>query len=459
MNRKFYRPESVRLPQKILKSRSDDRQREPGLGAKFSFFVLSAIFLWFGYFAVNLIAASSKVITSTNSQGAPFLSFVGNLSPAKLQGEGDGRINILILGIGGGNHPGGALTDTIAIFSLDPINKTAGLLSIPRDLRVDIPGYGRDKINVAHAIGERGKKGQGISLAKKTVSKVFDLPIHYAVRVDFEGFVKLVDTVDGVDLFVEKPINDPFYPDSDLSGYEPFKVEAGERHFDGKTALKYARSRETTSDFDRARRQQQLIAALSKKALNLDVFVNPARISRLIRIVGDHVRTDLSLREIERLAQMAKDFKDTSIVTVVIDNSAQGPLVSSNDGGFYLDTKTGDYSELRRIAHGLFSDPYLTKEKAKIEVKGMVKTGGPVNEVASLLKRYGYNVSRVVDQVDGQSSKAEIVDYSGGRKPFTIEFLSRRLEAKVTEVEGEETGADIVVIVGSKYRIPKEKAV
>src|SRR5690606_1750435 len=121
------------------------------------------------------------------------LALQGNIDPSQLNGEGDGRVNILLIGIGGDRHEGGQLADTIMVASIDPFNNETALLSLPRDLRVAIPGQWSTKINAAHALGEesnfreQGYPNGGPGLLQKTVEEALGINIHYYVRVDFQG--------------------------------------------------------------------------------------------------------------------------------------------------------------------------------------------------------------------------------------------------------------------------------
>jgi len=148
-----------------------------------------------------------------------------------------------------------------------PLQGSVGMLSIPRDLWVTIPGYGENRINTAHYLGDKnGYPGGGPALAMKTVQYNLGVPVHFYVRVDFDGFRRIVDTLGGIDIEIPQTINDPKYPDENY-GYDPFYIEAGLQHLDGDTALKYARTRATAgADFARARRQQQVLFAIREKA-------------------------------------------------------------------------------------------------------------------------------------------------------------------------------------------------
>lgn len=408
------------------------------------------IILWL---SVDAFAALNKIITKNNGSAAPFLSFLGDIKPDQLKGEGDSRINVLFLGIGGAGHPGGQLTDSIEILSIDPKNKTMAMLSIPRDLRVQIPGNGYGKINEVYSMGEnnKAKYTSGPDLTKKTISEMLDLPIHYYARMDFNGFIKFIDAIGGVDVDVAKAIYDPYYPDEQVKGYEPFNLSAGNHHLDGKLALKYARSRETTSDFDRSRRQQQLFVAVREKALSAGVLTNPKKIADIFSTLGEHVRTDLQISEMERLFTLLKDIDTSKINSKVLDSGADSPLTSISDGGYYLVPKTGNYRELQAIAHELFSDTYLTEENAKIEVDNGSDKKGVANDVANMLKSYGYTVTNI-DTYKSTIPKTKIIDYSDGKKPFTVQFLKNRFTALVeTQPKPNGSNIDVMLIIGQDY--------
>ncbi len=328
--------------------------------------VLGLVLLGLAWLGVTAYATYQKVSDPTTGS-SPFLKYFGQaVQPEQLKGEGDGRINILLIGIGGTGHPGGTLADTIMVASIDPINKKLAMLSIPRDLRVSLPNGGTGKINSVHSIGESAESGSGPQVLMDTVEKVLDLPIHYYARIDFSGFEKFIDALGGVTIDVPKALNDPLFPADDMIHYAPFSVKAGTQTMNGLTALKYARSRETTSDFDRAARQQLIILAVREKALSANVLANPQKLSELAGILGDHVRMDMTLTDVQHLLEIVKDIDRSQVVSKVLDNSADGPLMSVSENGYYLVPKTGNFKEVQRIAHELFTDPNLVKERAKI---------------------------------------------------------------------------------------------
>ncbi|MCL5795326.1 MAG: LCP family protein [Patescibacteria group bacterium] len=416
--------------------------------------LIVGIAAWLG---IGTWRALANIITKNFAKSAPALNFLDKIDANQLQGEGDGRINILLLGMGGTNHPGGMLTDTIIVASIDPVNKKMAFLSIPRDLYVKIPGAGYNKINYAYAYGEQNSKttGGGAALTKEVVSGILDLPIHYYIRLDFQGFTKFIDTIGGIDVNVEKALSDPYYPASNMVDYAPFNISAGEHHLNGETALKYARSRETTSDFDRSKRQQQVMIAAKDKALSVGVVTNPKKISEVLQILGDHLRTDIQTWEMEKIFNIVKDINSDNIISKVIDNSSDGLLTSGAvEGGYYLIPKAGigNYKDIQKLAHEIFTDPYLAKENAKIEVLNGSGTAGLGTEVGELLKSYGYSVIKI-EKNPTTTDGTVIYDYTNGTKPVTTKFLADRFKTQISnQPRPANSSSDIVLIIGKNYK-------
>ena len=232
--------------------------------------------------------------------------------------SGTGRVSFLLMGT---DHREGETdlprTDTMLVLTVDPKSRTAGLLSLPRDLWVTIPGYGSERINAAYELGEERKPGGGPDLARKTVEQLLGVPIQHYALVGFGGFSKLVDQVGGVTVDVERPIKDDEYPDQDYSLRRIF-FQPGLQRLDGETALWYVRSRHADSDFGRARRQQQFLLALRKQALQLNLLPKaPAIISNL----AGSIQTDVRPQDAIALARLAKDIDVSRLTTRVIDES------------------------------------------------------------------------------------------------------------------------------------------
>ena len=237
-----------------------------------------------------------------------------------------GRVNILLLGTDARavDPTTPSRSDTLILFSVDTVKKTAGILSIPRDLLVTIPGFGVRKVNAAYAIGEFNQlPGGGQALAVQTISRFFSknmggsIPIKYYVTVNFDGFEKVVDTIGGIDINVPEAIDDPQYP-TPWFGYEHVHFDAGWQHMDGATALKYARTRHADSDFGRIQRQQQVILAVRQKALGLNML---PQLPSLIDQFAGMVETNMDFNTQMGFAQLAASIKSSDIVTARIGSN------------------------------------------------------------------------------------------------------------------------------------------
>ncbi len=242
------------------------------------------------------------------------------LIPTSEPWGGSERVNILLMGID--RRPGEAFisrTDTMMLISLDPVTESVSILSIPRDLYVLIPGRGRDRINTAFVYGSTGNNpAGGAALAMQTVEYNLGVPVNHYILVDFSAVTKGVDALGGIDVFVPVAINDPTYPDMNY-GFDPLFIPAGLQHFDGETALKYARTRHQDSDFGRAARQQQLLLAVRQKVTALGFTGMIAQAGNLYRQVENGVRTDLSLEQMIRLATAANSVDSENIRNDVLD--------------------------------------------------------------------------------------------------------------------------------------------
>lgn len=239
-----------------------------------------------------------------------------------------GKTNILLVGTGGEGHDGANLTDTIIVASIDYDNMIVPMVSIPRDFYI-IPRQQRINAVYDTELNETGSSRAGMQALKETIEDITGLDIQYYAKVDFNGFVNIVDALGGVDINVENRIYDPYYPKGETIYYETFILEEGQQVLDGETALKYARSRKTTSDFDRARRQQQLLFAIKEKALSLDILTNPGKIGDIYDSVDESIETNLSLAEILEMGNLAEEFNQDSLYPVVLndDPTACGGLV------------------------------------------------------------------------------------------------------------------------------------
>jgi LCP family protein required for cell wall assembly len=230
--------------------------------------------------------------------------------------------NILILGIDRRPEQSNATrADTIILLHSDLSGNRIALLSIPRDLWVTIPGWGEERINAAHLYGELDSPGGGPALAAETINYNFGLPIHNTLRLDFDAFRQVIDAAGGIEIDVPAPIIDDAYPTPDY-GVMHIEISAGRQHMDGETALQYARSRHGSSDLHRAARQQQILVALAKK---ISAPSGLLRAPRVYQALQNAVETDLSLRDLGRLALAWQRTGDDGLEHIVIDWSLTTP--------------------------------------------------------------------------------------------------------------------------------------
>ncbi len=214
-----------------------------------------------------------------------------------------GTHNILLAGLDRrpGSTQGGGLTDTLLVIVLRERTGEVGLLSVPRDLWVDIPGFGRDRINTAY--GNAWRTGQRpLALLERVMSETLGIPIHQGLVLDLSVFEQLVDAVDGVDVEVACPLVDDFVDGRQTSGRRVIEVAAGRQHMDGATAAMYVRSRHGRSDFSRARRQQAVLVAIQR---HLSERGGIGRVPELWATVEGSIVTDLKRYQLLDLAHRA----------------------------------------------------------------------------------------------------------------------------------------------------------
>ena len=260
------------------------------------------------------------------------------------------RVNIILLGTDRrDNEPDVTRTDTLLIVSIDPVTKSAGVLSLPRDLWVNIPGYGFERVNTAFEIGEFQKKGGGPALLRKTIEGLLGVPIHHYALVGFTGFRKVVDQLGGVVVDVERPFRDDEFPSGNY-GTRRILFQTGLQVLDGETALWFVRSRHADSDFGRNRRQRQFLLAVRQQALQLNMITKaPAMLSSIM----DSVKTDLRTTEILSLARVAKDVETSKLVSRAVDESMVNPWMTPGGAAVLLP----EPAAIRQVVQEVFGTP------------------------------------------------------------------------------------------------------
>ena len=253
-----------------------------------------------------------------NPEGTPVIvESTATTSASIPQWDGKDRVTILLLGIDRREEEF-TRSDTMILVNIDPVNNAASMLSIPRDLKVVIPGYGVHKMNSSYAFGDEDNlPGGGPGLTIRTIEANFGIRVNYYAQVDFDGFISLIDLVGGVTLDVPYPIKDDEYPGPG-NQYMRLFFKPGWQHMDGERALQYARTRHDDGDGRRSARQQQVLMALRQQAISLDLLPKAAE---LLEELGDAVRTDLQPKQALQLAQLASQIDPASIVSYSLDNA------------------------------------------------------------------------------------------------------------------------------------------
>ncbi len=382
------------------------------------------------------------------------------------------RINILLLGEDRRpSEKGPSRTDTMILVSVDPGSRTVSMLSIPRDLWVPIPGYGEGRINTAHYIGEaKGYPGGGPALAKKTVQYNFGVPVHYYVKVNFDGFKRIIDLIGGIDIYVEKEINDPTYPAYDGYGYDPLYIPAGWHHMDGDLALKYARTRHGSSDFDRLRRQQQIIMAVRERVMSLDLIPKLLpRLPELIQSFSDSVQTDIPVEVLLELAPIAREIEPQNIKRAVIDSSMCINTITPGGADVLIPVR----EKIRPLIEELFATPTpvvaqmftqeaaekqrLAAEGARIVVQNGTEDEEMAEKVARFLMDKGFQVVAYGPADRRDYNRTVIVNYT--HKNYTLEQLALLFNVRPEEIRHSPVnlnGIDIRVIVGKDFSFPSD---
>lgn len=411
-----------------------------------------------GYFNLH------KVFKGSAAHAA---SLQENVDPSLLKGEGDGRVNILLLGIGGAEHQGSDLTDSMMLASIDPENHTASLLSLPRDLWVTLPNAGSMKINAAYETGKYKYLHKissdnsnfnaiqaGFSSVDQTVEQVLGVPIHYNLLFNFQAFRQAVDTVGGVDVNVPEQLYDPTMAWENHGN--PVLAKAGLQHMDGVHALIYVRSRETSSDFARAQRQRSVLLALKDKTITLGTLSNPTKISGLINAFGNNVKTDLSLGDASRLYSIFKQINNNNVQSIDLDTPPHQLVTTGNiNGQSVVEPKAGlsQYDDIQAYVRSSLQDGYILKEHAKITVLNGTPVNGLATAKADELKTYGYNVTTVASAPTNGYDQTILVDLTHGKDRYTKHYLEQRFNTTATTTLPDTAiapnGADFILVLGT----------
>lgn len=357
---------------------------------------------------------------------------------------------------------GPGLTDVIVVAVLDTQKHTAGLLSIPRDTWVEVPGFGYRKINQVYPLGEGyGYRGGGPKLLMETMEAFLETDIPYYVRVDFQAFVTLVDAVEGVKVEVKEPLI--VDPDPSSKGLMK-RLEPGVQVLPGDLALGYIRTRSTgEGDFGRTERQQQVLVSLQRRIRNFDILPRLIRKAPfLYRDLSSHVETNLTLGQITKLAWALKEVDPGNVHHKVI----APPLVKAqfNNLGQYI--LVPDLEEVRvawdtiyrqtpKVVQSPTDEPSegerIAMEAATVTVLNGTTREGLAGDTAAFFSSQGLTVGRV-DNADKFTSTTIVYDYTGN--PATVQRILNLMDLSESHLyhrAGSGETEDVAVILGSDW--------
>jgi LCP family protein required for cell wall assembly len=372
-------------------------------------------------------------------------------TPVPLLQQPQDTVNIILLG--SDTAQGNGLTDALIIVSIDPRIPSVSLLSLPRDLYVYIPGWKMNRINTAYKQGERaGYPGGGPGLLKATIEYNLGVRVHYYAHVDFGGFVRLIDTLGGVDVVVDCELHDTF-PDPDAEeGQTDVDLMPGVHHLDGKQALWYARSRWNTNDYDRARRQQRVLRGMWTQIKQLGLLT---KLPDLWDELTQTVKTDLSLENMAWLVGVAGRLdRDTAITSRFVDWAVVQSWVTPEGAQVLLP----DFGRIGPLIAEALAPPDTNRAKqgfARVQVlNGTVWSDWGILAADRLLWE-GFQVTTVgqADRTDYQQTL--IIDHKETTKGSPVSLLARVLSVNGANIFSAETPSaemDFAVVVGYDYQ-------
>ncbi len=421
------------------------------------------------YLALVIITRIDSIFLPAGRQIT--LGPVGNALPGVDSGGTSGsqdRVNILVMGLDRRAREGDTptRTDSLFVVTVDPKTKSTGILGIPRDLLVDIPGKQggtyQDRVNTVYVAGEMGKyPGGGVGLLKQVLAAPpFDIKIDKYVIIDLKGFESIIDDLGGIDVDVPDEVYDPYYSETELPGdYFPVHFKPGLQHMDGKNALAYSRVRFSSDDLDRIQRQQRVIFAAIAKADSINVLKNAPS---LWAKYNDAVKTDVSDFEIPKYAILANDVKDN--IHAISLGPATAPYTTAQGAAVLV----ANEELVRQIVESVFSDapqsgaePTVTPpEPVRVQVQNATGTEGLAARVMAYIVGRGYpendlNPANVYDGLP--HSKSEIIDVRGSNRQnaYIIADWLKIPTSRVRDATADEKAvmeanpAEIVVVLGS----------
>lgn len=353
---------------------------------------------------------------------------------------------------------GPSRTDTMILLSVNLDTGDMGMLSLPRDLWVPIPGMGvTTKINTAYMLGElQAYAGGGAQLAKDTVSSFVGRPVDYFVRVNFDGFREIIDLIGGVTVTAPNTIHDEEYPTPDY-GVETFHLDAGTHLLDGETALKYARTRHNDGDYSRARRQQDIIRAVAQQVMNAGMIPQLlGKAPQLLATMQSSIETDLPMQLGFDLAQRFQNRASGQVQQLVLDNR-YGEETFSSEGAWIL---LPDRARVRTALNAFFTtieSPVAAQQVAiadpatvRIEILNGTTLPGAAARTAQLLQQQGWQVASIGDADRSDYSQTIVINYGVADAVAAMVSTDLSLKPAQAQINGLAVSApvDIRIVVG-----------
>jgi len=378
--------------------------------------------------------------------------------------NGVDRINILMMGLDyrdwlSGEGP--PRTDSMMLVTIDPITKSAGMLSIPRDLWVEVPGFEHNRINTAYFLGETYRlPGGGPGLAMQTVENLIGVPVPYYAVIEFSAFERFIDEIGGIEILVPERMKiSPL-------GRDSYWLDAKSYLMDGPEALAYARARKTEGgDFDRAERQQQVLMAVRDQVLELDMVATLlGRAPALYQDLRQGIQTNLSLDQLVALGLLAAQVDLQDISKGVIAPPEMVLLDTHLDGAMVLKPVPDQIRALRdeiftgtgAIAPSVppeTSTEAVEIEHARLAVLNGAGLEGLATDTAEYLQGQGLNVVEIANADRIDYDKSRVIVYSQNY-PYTIRYLAELLgltEGQILQAVFPQNDLDLMVILGADW--------
>jgi LCP family protein required for cell wall assembly len=403
--------------------------------------------------------------------GNPFSDAGALLSNTTLKGESQGRVNILLAGDStdriDASENGGDLTDSLMVVSINTKTHSAFMLSIPRDLWVNVPNEGYGKINSTYEY-------DGMSGLESLINNDLGIPIDYYALVNYQAFEGIVNAVGGVRIDIQSPDPRGLYDPQPYAGAAAFRLSNGWQTLDGEQALNLARARGEAygsygfpeGDFNRTQHQRQLLIAIAQKAETIGVVSNPLKVSQIFDTLGSNVKTDLTLPDVLALIRVTKGLTPSNIASLAYSYGGTNPLLAnytspSGQDGLIPSAGLGDYAQLQAYYKQQTSNSPVAKEDASVVILNGSQVIGLAHQEETTLEKQNFTVSTIADATN-EYPGSMIIDLSNGKDPATKAALKQIFSSDTTTVTstsgsseaGEAanyTGADFVVVLGENW--------